>query len=318
MSIGSTKERPPAPRAEGSNGQPRLSVVVVVYDMEREAPRTLHSLSAEYQEGVDPSSYEVVVVDNGSPRSAAVKTAEACGDNFRYHYLECATKSPAPAMNAGIAMTTGKYVGLYVDGARIATPGLLRMALLALSLNERALVSTLAWHLGPQAQMVSVNEGYNADVEDELLESIDWPANGYDLFTISAFAGSSARGFFQPVAESNALFMPRRLIAELGGMDESFSLPGGGVVNLDTYARACALPETTLITLLGEGTFHQVHGGVATNAPAESDYVDRAFAEYAELRGHPYRRPERSSLFLGPVPKQVAPFMTASIGSLSG
>ena len=48
--------------------EPRLavSVVVVVYNMPREAPRTLHSLSASYQRHIDADDYEVIVVDNGS------------------------------------------------------------------------------------------------------------------------------------------------------------------------------------------------------------------------------------------------------------
>ena len=45
---------------------PALSVVVVVYDMAREAPRTLHSLSRRYQQGGAELDYEVIVVDDSS------------------------------------------------------------------------------------------------------------------------------------------------------------------------------------------------------------------------------------------------------------
>ena len=55
--------------------------------------------------------------------------------------------------------------------------------------------------------------------------------------------------------------MPRSLWEELGGYDEAFETPGGGFVNSDTLTRAVSLTNTTIITLLGEGTFHQVHGG---------------------------------------------------------
>ena len=44
-----------------------LSVVVVVYDMIRELPRTLRTLAPESQRGVGRDNYEIVVVDNGSP-----------------------------------------------------------------------------------------------------------------------------------------------------------------------------------------------------------------------------------------------------------
>lgn len=43
-----------------------LTVVVVFYNMKREAARTLHSLSRAYQQGIDDITYDVVVVDNGS------------------------------------------------------------------------------------------------------------------------------------------------------------------------------------------------------------------------------------------------------------
>ena len=43
-----------------------LSVVIVMYNMRREAARALHALSRAYQEGIDDVAYEVVVVENGS------------------------------------------------------------------------------------------------------------------------------------------------------------------------------------------------------------------------------------------------------------
>ena len=43
-----------------------LSVIVVFYNMRREAARTLHSLSRSYQRGIDELAYEVIVVENGS------------------------------------------------------------------------------------------------------------------------------------------------------------------------------------------------------------------------------------------------------------
>ena len=45
--------------------RPRLSVVVAVYNMRREAPRTLQTLTAAYQD-VPRDAYELIVVENGS------------------------------------------------------------------------------------------------------------------------------------------------------------------------------------------------------------------------------------------------------------
>ena len=44
---------------------PRLSIVVIAYNMARELPRTLQTLSANYQRGIDPHDYEVLILDNG-------------------------------------------------------------------------------------------------------------------------------------------------------------------------------------------------------------------------------------------------------------
>lgn len=45
---------------------PALSLIVVAYNMARELPRTLYTLSSQYQRGIAPQDYEVIVVDNGS------------------------------------------------------------------------------------------------------------------------------------------------------------------------------------------------------------------------------------------------------------
>ena len=52
---------PPAPTPAVA-----LSVVVVFYNMRREAIRTLQSLARSYQRDVEDLEYEVLVIDNGS------------------------------------------------------------------------------------------------------------------------------------------------------------------------------------------------------------------------------------------------------------
>ncbi len=60
--------------------------------------------------------------------------------------------------------------------------------------------------------------------------------------------------------------MSRNLFFETGGFDERSRAPGGALVNLDFFSRAVAAAGC-VFTLLGEGTFHQVHGGAATGLP---------------------------------------------------
>ncbi len=281
----------------------RLSVIVIVYDMGREAPRTLRSLAPGFQNGVDESEYEVVVVDNGSPTPLGEDVVRGFGANFKYVYVENASPSPAPAVNLGVSMATGDILGILIDGARIASPGLFKSVLHAFSLHEEPVVATLGWHLGPLAQQHSIPLGYNQEIEDELLKSVGWPESDYRLFEISAFAQSSRYGFFSIPAESNGIFISRRLYKSCGGFDPGFALPGGGFVNHDFFRRAVEYPGTRLIVPLSEGTFHQVHGGISTNAPKKDlNALIRIWnEEYQRLRGFPYETPKVTALYLGPV-----------------
>ena len=90
-----------------------------------------------------------------------------------------------------------------------------------------------------------------------------WPENGYRLWEIAAPTPQVRRGYAAPTAESNCIFLRKHLFDELGGFDERNTAPGGGFVNLDFFARAVAVADP-VFTLLGEGTFHQMHGGAAT------------------------------------------------------
>ncbi len=280
---------------------PELSIIVIVYNMQREAPRTLYSLSAEYQRGVGPDDYEVIVVDNGSSEPLSAADVEKHGPNFKYFYLKDSSPSPAEAINFGVSQSRARDVGIMIDGARIASPRVVRMALMGLRRFIRPIVGTIGFHLGPDMQTRTPRHGYNKEVEDALLESIRWKQNGYRLFEISALAGSSAGGWYGGISESNLVFMPRALYDELGGYEERFDYPGGGLVNLDFYRRACALPNSQLITLYGEATFHQIHGGIMTNRPHEDvlNEFQRYNKEYEEIRGEPFSNPNRQPLLLG-------------------
>src|SRR5271156_1511482 len=105
--------------------RPSVSVIVVVYNMGREAPRTLFSLSAAYQRKIAAEQYEVIVVDNGSAPPLDHRFLETLEGNYKVIRIDEADPSPVQAINRGLAEARGDLVGVLIDGARIASPGLL-------------------------------------------------------------------------------------------------------------------------------------------------------------------------------------------------
>lgn len=294
--------------------EPKLSIVVVAYDMARALPRTLKSLSADYQSNVSADDYEVIVVDNGSPQPLSKGEVTSFGTNFHYHILKNASQSPASAINAGAAMARGKLIGIMIDGARILSPGFIHYGLAAFRLYPQAVVATPGWHLGPTTQQEGSLRGYSEDEEDELLDSIGWPADGYRLFEISTLAVSSSEGCFRPISECNSLIVTRSLFNELGGYDEQFDSIGGGLVNHDFYRRALENPDATLIMMPGEGSFHQIHGGISTNTDKEKNR-ERANGwreEYAQIRLKPFTLIDKKPVFLGEITQPAMVFLEYS------
>jgi Glycosyl transferase family 2 len=243
---------------------PKLSVVVVCYEMAAQIRNTLQSLLPPYQRNISIDEYEIILMDNGSAKMLDEGTRKI-SPNLDYIYLSPNESSPSPAgaMNRGVALSRAPLLCLMIDGARLVTPGVLSWGIRLIELAPRAMVEVRGWHLGPKWQPESVMEGYDHEEERHLLQAIGWPENGYRLWEIAASTPQVSRGYADPAPESNCIFLSRDLFFETGGFDERSREPGGGLVNLDFFSRAVATTGC-VFTLLGEGTFHQVHGGAAT------------------------------------------------------
>jgi len=274
--------------------------------MSRELPRTLTSLSHAYQRDLSGIDYEVLVVDNGSREPVSSAAVSAVDTRFRVHRIDDASPSPAAGCNLGVELTSGRHVGVILDGARMVTPGAVSVGIRALRTHPRAIVTSLAWHLGDEHQSVSIRNGYSSLTEDQLLTDIEWPSDGYRLFETGALAGANPGGFFGNVTESCFLMLPRNLWTEVGGLDTAFDLAGGGLVNLDLFSRLISLPDSQLTVLLGEGSFHQVHGGASTKPDTDAAPWH---AQYERLRGHPYTPPEIRPAYFGSLGESARPWL---------
>lgn len=289
-----------------------ISIVIVSYNIERELPRTLRSFSPDYQIGIEASEYEVIVVDNGSVNPPRVEDFAHLGIDLTILQQPNPTHSPVNAINTGLNAACGSIIGVFIDGARLASPGILLRAREAITLDERTIVATRGRYLGPDLQRDTVLNGYTKEVEDALLQEVAWTEDGYRLFDVSVFDESSGPTWVSPISESNGIFMSRACWWELNGVDTHFQSPGGGLANLDLWRRATELPDVRPTVLMGEATFHQLHGGVATNGSIAA--IENFFEEYARIRGREYAKPDIQPYYLGRFAKR--PPATEMVGKV--
>lgn len=292
---------------------PQLSIVLIVYRMRRQAMNTLYTLSPVYQREVAESDYEVVVVENASDENLDPEAVQALGGNFHYVLHHEQGVSPARAINMGLSECRAPHVGLMIDGARMVTPRVVRYVLDAFAITAQALVAVPGYHIGETEHHLNESAGYNEAAERELLDSINWRQDGYQLFDIACWSGANPHGFFHPFLESNCMFASRGNFARIGDADERFDLPGGGALNLHMYRALGLLPGTRLFVIPGEGSFHQFHGGVTT---AQTDDRDERVARQKKQLGEIWRGSfhslRREAIMLGAVTGRALPFMAVS------
>ena len=252
----------------------------------------------------------MIVVDNGSDPPMDPSLLQHCrGVQSRWLRLPPGNVSPCHAVNLGVEVARGDFVAIIVDGARMLSPGVVVNILRARRLFPNAFVATLGWHLGDEPQNLSMLNGYDQAYEDNLLNSFDWRSDGYKLFDHASLALSSSMGWFSSINESNCFALSRSMFKSLGGFNEGFCSPGGGLVNLDFFRQAIESNYFESVLLLGEGTFHQFHGGVATNVPLKEHPWDRFHDEYRQLRGRDYSPPVFRPTYLGRICESSRPFI---------
>ncbi|MBU2605852.1 MAG: glycosyltransferase [Alphaproteobacteria bacterium] len=302
---------------------PKVSVIIIAYNMAREVPRTVQSFLPPYQEKLEAGDVEILVMENGSSSPIPETVRSGWPPAVRYINVPSPSASPAAALNLGVDMASAPVVVPVIDGARMASPGLLHNGLSVLRQEPDAFVGTTGFHLGSQRQPIAVLSGYNQQVEDELLASIGWPKQGYRLFEICSPGGSAGGAWFGGASESNAPLLLKARYLELGGFDPAFDIPGGGLVNLDFYERAVTSGKPYYM-LVGEGTFHQIHGGVTTSKSVREVEADgrttfqRYTDQYEAIRSRPWKIPQRLPILYGIHRPQCSKISLAALKSISG
>lgn len=287
-----------------------LSVVVIFHNMRREAARTLYSLSKKYQKNANGFTYEVIAIDNGSTEPLERALVKSMRGNFSYVYFDATTPSPCAALNHGVELSRGKLITLCIDGARILSPGILHYSMLAANLYKNPFIYTLGMHIGAKPQPDLAAENYSQVDEDQLIDTVDWKKDGYSLFDISSVALSSGKGYLSSLTESNCVTMRRHVYQKMGGFDEQFKGPGGGLTNLDFFNRVNQISDVQPVMLLGEATFHQFHNGTATNVPRKDHPWESMAKEYMTIRGKPFRPYRRKPIYFGNIHPRCYHLMT--------
>jgi hypothetical protein len=302
----------PSPPTQSRNG-PLLSVIVIAHEMQHQLANTLTSLTPPYQQAVNPLDYEIQVIDNGSKQPLDARYW-SIGSNIRYQHVppEAAPKNPGVAINRAVAQTRAPLLCIMIDGARLLTPGVLHRAT-DLATLPRAIVEVRSWHLAEPMQRAPSAGGHGVGSDQHLLQQIDWPAaDGYRLFDVAVPTASMPGGFFGTANECTCLFLTRVLFDELGGYDERYTTPGGGLCNADFFVRAVNAAQH-VFTLLGEGTFHQMHGGAATGLSEEDRRQKfRRWRDEYETLSRPWHRRavEYRPILVGHVPTSCRRWLT--------
>jgi glycosyltransferase involved in cell wall biosynthesis len=293
-----------------------LSIVINFYNNRREAMNSLYALTRAYQRDAGEIEFEVIAIDHGSTQALDEAAVRAFGPEFQYRYVKTDAVSPAVAINAACRDARGDKLIVIIDGAHILSPGIYARSHQALRQFSAPFVASVSFHLGPKQQNESVNEGYNQTIEDGLLARCGWKQNGYRLYTIAGSFADPGMGWFGCAFEAGCFAMRKEDYFALGGFDERFVARGGGLVALDFFQRAVARPHGDYVMLLGEGSFHQFHGGVASNAPKAAHPWAQFNAEYTRIRGKPFARVPRRPFYFGALPNEAlgAARMSAQFG----
>jgi glycosyltransferase involved in cell wall biosynthesis len=282
-----------------------LSIIINFYNNRREAMNSLHALTRAYQRDAAALEFEVIAIDNGSTQPLTEAQVRAFGPEFHYRFVQTDSVSPAAAINAACRDARGDRLIVIIDGAHLLSPGIYALTERAFAQFTKPFLATVSLHLGPKQQNQSVLEGYNQQIEDALLARSGWKENGYRLYNVAGSFADPGMGWFGCAFEAGCFALHKQEYIDLGGFDERFVSRGGGLVALDFFQRAVAREAGEYVMLLGEGSFHQFHGGVASNAPKQDHPWAEFNAEYARIRGKAFARVPRRPFYFGSIPNEA-------------
>ncbi len=288
-----------------------ISFVVAYYDIPDQLERTLISCSPGYQD-VPADQLEVIIADNGSPTAPHEQLQE------RHPFVSGVVRkegrpSPVFALNDAIQQARFSLVAIMIDGAHILSPGIARSAMDVAASFARPVIGVPQYVLGDFSQNLSSSEGA-FERERQRLEELNWPQDGYALFSYALFPGETPQRDYLSAIESNCLITSKGVLQDCGAFDERFEEPGAGFANLELFSRLINTPDNHYVVLPGEGSFHQDHDGTTTGkSPDSRDELVKQFRQKAEtITGGPQHQTLRSPFLYGEIRRSTQQIPTIS------
>lgn len=190
----------------------------------------------------------------------------------------------------------------------MVTPGVVKSTLEITKTNPDALVHFPSVHLGNQLQNESILNGYDEVYEDQLLDAIDWQKDGYSLFKISNASGYAYR-IFAAARESNCFAIKTDQLKVLGKYNPQFQTAGGGYANIELFRRIVHANPASVYHVIGEATFHQIHGGTTSNHARTTSQINEFTQEFHEISGEAPLPPPYEPNYYGVLRKEVKPLL---------
>ncbi len=179
-----------------------ISVIVPTYNRRETVGRSLETLFAQ---DLAPSRFEIIVVDDGSMDGTA-ESLRALNPACHLRVIEQENRGPAAARNKGYRAAEADLV-LFLDDDMLCDPGLVAAHIAAHTGLERG-IAFGALFLSPDSVPSLAAECFDREIGKFHLEQKLSTATAWQI-TDCVFSNSS---------------LPRALLEEVGGFDESFRM----------------------------------------------------------------------------------------------
>jgi glycosyltransferase involved in cell wall biosynthesis len=204
--VQASPEQTPSPERSRMGQAPLISVITATYNMGRYVREAVESVLAQ-----DWPAIEVIVVDDGSTDETA-RVLEAYADDPRVKVICQANAGQTVAKNVGLRAARGDYIG-FCDADNAWLPGKLVRQVPLLQANRTA--------------GVTYGDIVPMDAEGRPLPM--WPAKRYGGWI-------TQRLLLENFVTFNTTLLPRQVVEEFGGFDESLSM----AIDYDLWLRISA------------------------------------------------------------------------------